>query len=136
VSAPDISLELPATPDAVPRAREAIRHVEALLSDDLVRDLRLLTSELVTNSVRHGRLAADAHIVLNVRVTPSSVIVDVTDPGSGFDVQPSRPTQDQQSGWGLYLVDRLAARWGIENREHTRVWFEMSRRPADSAASV
>ena len=131
-----VSLELPATPDAVPRARAAIRDVEPLLADDVVRDLRLLTSELVTNSVRHGNLAEGARIGLTVRVTPTSVVVEVTDSGPGFDVRPRSPTDSEGSGWGLFLVDRLAARWGVDNGEHTRVWFEMPRRPADSAAPV
>jgi hypothetical protein len=28
-------------------------------------------------------------------------------------------------GWGLYLVDRIADRWGIVSNRMNRVWFEV-----------
>ena len=28
-------------------------------------------------------------------------------------------------GWGLYLVDQLADRWGVNRGKLTRVWFEI-----------
>jgi hypothetical protein len=33
----------------------------------------------------------------------------------------------KESGWGLYLVDRLADRWGIVTGDGTTVWFELTR---------
>ena len=35
-----------------------------------------------------------------------------------------RPAPGSQSGWGLYLVDRLADRWGTERGVETKVWAE------------
>jgi hypothetical protein len=33
----------------------------------------------------------------------------------------------QENGWGLYLVDRLADRWGVTSDVGTTVWFELDR---------
>jgi anti-sigma regulatory factor (Ser/Thr protein kinase) len=52
--------------------------------------------------------------------------VEVTDRGKGFDpelVPP--PRRSGIGGWGLYLVDRLADRWGVDGDRATRVWFEI-----------
>jgi len=127
------------TPNAIAQARDAIRGVEPLLSPDLISDIRLMTSELVTNSVRHGDLSEDAHIALRVLVTPTTVRVEVIDPGPGFGADALGPASDGESGWGLFLVDRLAARWGVDRRGHTCVWFEIERLAvgsADSSVSV
>jgi anti-sigma regulatory factor (Ser/Thr protein kinase) len=84
-------------------------------------------SELVTNSVRHGRLADDAVISLHIESRPDAVRVEVTNPGDGF-LPPDRAlTLDQESGWGLFLVDELADRWGIDADGGTHVWFEIDR---------
>jgi len=131
-----LSFELTPTPNAVAQARDGIREAESLLDARLIDDVRLMTSELVTNSVRHGSLSEGARIDLGVLVTPTTVRVEVTDPGRGFGADAIGPTGDGQSGWGLFFVDRLADRWGVDCGEHTRVWFEIARGPLDSGATV
>ncbi|MEA2377901.1 MAG: hypothetical protein QOD13_1808, partial [Thermoleophilaceae bacterium] len=50
--------------------------------------------------------------ILKVLVGPSSVTSVSTD----------------ESGWGLFLVERLAHRWGVKQNEGaTKVWFELLR---------
>ena len=127
----EVDLALPAAPHAVPRARRALRDVEAFLPLDLVPDLRLLTSELVTNSVRHAQLDRDQLIRIKVRVSSNVVRVEVRDAGPGFKPDPTNPSIYQESGWGLYLVDQLASRWGIDRSPPPRVWFEIDRPPSD-----
>ena len=86
--------------------------------------LRLLVSELVTNSVRHAGLGERGCIQLSVRVSDGVVYAVVSNPGKYFDARPVRPAPEQTSGWGLYLVDQVATRWGVlENtagRDSTR----------------
>ena len=55
----------------------------------------------------------------------------VSDDGPGFEA-PTRPlsTPEGPGGWGLYLVDRCAVRWGNERAERHRVWLELERRDA------
>ena len=78
-------------------------------------------SELVTNSLRH---TGSADIELEVWRSDEVVRVDVCDHGAGFDV-PGPPQPGDASGWGLFMVDRLADRWGVETNGDTRVWFEL-----------
>lgn len=51
------------------------------------------------------------------------------DPGTGFVPAPKLSTGADGSGWGLYLVDRIADRWGVLSDERTEVWFEIDVEP-------
>ena len=53
--------------------------------------------------------------------------VAVSDPGIGFEKRPGPPTPGDPSGWGLYLVEQLADRWGLNRDGVTEVWFEIDR---------
>ena len=85
-------------------------------------------TELVTNSVRHGHTGPDGSVRLRIKLTRSKVRVEVRDPGPGFDEsrQP-QPADDRASGWGLFFVDELADRWGVDRKRGTLVWFEVAR---------
>ena len=78
------------------------------LSPNVLDDVRLLVSELVTNSIRHARLAPSQWVDLAVRIEGDTVRVEVIDPGPGFRPSVLRPTLYQESGWGLYLVEQVA----------------------------
>ena len=87
----------------------------------------MLASELVTNSVRHGD---GLEVLLRWVVDDASVVVEVCDGGSGFSAWPPRPLpeRDQTGGRGLFLVDRLATRWGTYRAgADVCVWFEIER---------
>ena len=98
-----------------------------VLDEQRLDDLRLLTSELVSNSVRHGSSLDDHPIRVKVSVMDTHVRVTVIDSGAGFEVpsDPARPGID--GGWGLFLVERLADRWGTDGNGATTVWFELDR---------
>lgn len=119
-----LSLRLPGGPQAAAKARRAISQLRADIDPPLMETLRLLVTELVTNSVRH----ADADtVVLKVLVGRGSVLTEVTDEGPGFDPADTGRPRDA-SGWGLFLVERLAHRWGVRQEgAATRVWFELRR---------
>jgi hypothetical protein len=55
----------------------------------------------------------------------------VLDEGPGFEL-PERPivSPEGPGGWGLYLVDRCAVRWGSERGERHRMWLELEREHA------
>lgn len=94
------------------------------LPTSLRADLQLLVSELVANSVRHAALAHDDWIRLWARVGPATVRVEVSDPGKGFLSKEPGPEGVPQPRSGLWLVENLADRWGMERDGVTRVWFE------------
>src|SRR4051794_33148380 len=102
-----VSLRLRGGPEAAARARRALSRLRGDLDPPLMETLRLLVTELVSNAVRHGH--SDT-VVLKVVVGRSSVITEVTDEGPGFDPDTNRTPGDNESGWGLFLVERLAQR--------------------------
>lgn len=108
--------------------------LDTALDDETVATVRLLVSELVTNSVRHGRADESGHIELSLSATRDSVRVEVADVGAGFTPRPRVEGQDEASGWGLHLVDALSHRWGTERERGMLVWFEIDRRSVVSAA--
>ena len=120
-----LTMRIAGGPEAAARARRAIAGLPGDLDPSLCETLRLLVTELVANSVRH----ADAEAVtLRVSVGPRAVRTEVTDPGPGFDPANTGSPRDDHSGWGLFLVERLADRWGVARAgSATRVWFELAR---------
>jgi anti-sigma regulatory factor (Ser/Thr protein kinase) len=118
-------VELDAAPTAASEARAALQVLNGRVAGELLDDLRLLISELVSNSVRHSGAGPDARVCLEVVTLPGGVRVEVTDPGRGFTPRPRSGSRDEPGGWGLHLVERIAARWGVEGDAGTRVWFEL-----------
>jgi anti-sigma regulatory factor (Ser/Thr protein kinase) len=87
--------------------------------------LSLLVSELVSNAVLHSDAPRPNGIELCARVlSPGAIRVEVIDRGSGFSATPRDPAQPL-GGFGLYLVDKQATRWGVDSQDGTRVWFEL-----------
>jgi anti-sigma regulatory factor (Ser/Thr protein kinase) len=112
------------------------RHeLEGWLPDSLAESergaLRLLVSELVTNSVRHAA-ASSTPVGLALRIADGTVRVEVHDGGSGFEPGTPQPRSAEAGygGYGLFLVERMASRWGVETDDGTRVWFELDLPPA------
>ncbi|MFI7008884.1 ATP-binding protein [Streptomyces sp. NPDC050145] len=75
----------------------------------VIDDLRLVTSELVTNCVQH----ACGDVVVRVSVSEDEAVVSATDHGisSAFTVESVSP--DSERGRGLALVDALTDRLEI-----------------------
>jgi anti-sigma regulatory factor (Ser/Thr protein kinase) len=124
-----VDVELENSPEAAAAARTALDRLTGRVPAGRLRDLRLLVSELVTNAVRHAGLDRSDRIRLLVDVREGDVRVEVHDPGRGFTLRAPRPDPARASGWGLYLVDELADRWGVDGAGRgTRVWFELDGR--------
>ncbi len=120
---------MPAEPTAVGHARDAVSALEPQVGAELLGDLRLLVSEVVTNAVRHADAHGGAQVVLVARECPGCVRVEVHDDGGGF-VAPTQPQPRSAgtSGWGLFLVEKLSRRWGTEPAPDAHVWFEVATR--------
>jgi anti-sigma regulatory factor (Ser/Thr protein kinase) len=129
-----LELQLPPHPDSASRARHAMSELRRHLDDGQLEDVQLLVSELVTNAVRHARLHSRDVIGLLVELTERALHVEVRDSGPGFEPEDQpRPDPGLPSGWGLFLVEELADRWGVELDAGTRVWFELDRQPFETA---
>lgn len=124
LTGPGISVELDPGAAAASEARTALAALEGMVNADALDDIRLLVSELVTNSVRHSG-APGARVLLDVVGGPDTVRVEVSDGGRGFEPQARSKAQDEVGGWGLHLVESIATRWGVQTGRRTRVWFEI-----------
>jgi anti-sigma regulatory factor (Ser/Thr protein kinase) len=120
-----LHLTVSASPRSLGEVRRALEGLG--LSELTLRDAVLLTTELVSNSVRHAGLDPDDLIEVHVDRGAGRLRVSVRDGGSW--VPPDgvagsiRPFPGAESGWGLYLVERLAVRWGTHRGGG--VWFEL-----------
>ena len=123
----DLELTLRAESTSVSEARRAVERMAGGVEDRLLQDLRLLVSEVVTNAVRHAGLATDEPIELRISVDRARIRVEVHDSGPGFEPPEAPPTLYRESGFGLFLVDRIADRWGVSSDGGTTVWFELDR---------
>ena len=120
-----MTVEFEAGPTAASAARNALLALEGRVDDGLLDDVRLLVSELVTNSVRHSNIRARDIVCLDVEVSETALRIEVADAGEGFTPTPRDLDRTRPGGWGLYLVDQLADRWGVARDNRTRVWFEV-----------
>lgn len=112
-------------PASVGRGRSLVEamcsdhHVAPEVSDTAV----LLTSELLTNAVLHGRSA----VGLRIHIDTSCVRVEVRDDND----RPPRvdhPDSGALSGRGMWLVEALASRWGVRGEAAGKtVWVEVDR---------
>jgi anti-sigma regulatory factor (Ser/Thr protein kinase) len=123
---PILGLELDATPDAPSLARAAIVGFcqDCGVSGSALATVMLLVSEITTNAVVHPDVQPPAPIRLRAAVTPEIIRVEIKDQGSGFTPRP-RDASRLQGGYGLYLLDKEALRWGVRRGEGTAVWFEV-----------
>ena len=123
-----LKLRFRARPENLRRIRRALQ--EMGLPDQVMREGTLLTSELVTNSIRHAGLRPDDYIDVAAAWSGTVLRVTVRDSGSGappsgIEAGSIRPSPGGQSGWGLYLVDKLATRWGTNLEGSAGFWFEL-----------
>jgi anti-sigma regulatory factor (Ser/Thr protein kinase) len=99
------------------------------VAQEKFEDIRLLVSELVTNSVRHAGFTVEDRVEVGFRVSldDKCLRVDVVDAGKGFEKTVTPSTPDQVSGWGLQIVEKLSDRWGVETlpESGSSVWFEI-----------
>jgi len=124
-----MTIELCGGPAAVGAARHAIDELADQENLPRVDDLRLLVSELVTNSVLHGGAGPDDRVQLHVERPDHSVRVEVCDSGQSWSetMRSTSLDSDQPAGgWGLMLVRAIADRWGVCAGERTCVWFELN----------
>ncbi|MEU3657910.1 ATP-binding protein [Streptomyces sp. NPDC032161] len=124
-----MSTPLHVTPHATPQDRRGLRlpptehvaraaraHVAERLNawhvPQLVGVATLVTSELVTNGVRHGHAPVflDVHLLRGMRGRPDRVRIEVWDTGRGFDIGVVRDRWDRfddfssEDGRGLRLT--------------------------------
>jgi anti-sigma regulatory factor (Ser/Thr protein kinase) len=81
----------------------------------------LVSSELVTNAFKHGR----GKIELRLRLLGNFLRIEVIDEGRGQAPAVRQEKPDESGGWGLRIVDQVAAQWGVFEGT-THVWADVA----------
>lgn len=112
-------------PTSVGAARRFVRDVlmSRQVPDVVVDTVELLTSEVVTNAIVHGRSGPQLAVTVGKRMVRVAV----------EDQSPAVPVRrlarlDDVSGRGVVIVEELASAWGVERERDgaKRVWFEVA----------
>jgi GAF domain-containing protein/anti-sigma regulatory factor (Ser/Thr protein kinase) len=117
-------IELPADLSSPSRARAFVAGLlDSWSLDRLTDTATLLTSELVTNGVRH----AGTGMTLTVsRIGDRGVRIAVTDHAPTVGVRIGRSDDDAEGGRGLFLVEHMSSGWGsVADDAGKTVWFEL-----------
>lgn len=94
--------------------------------DELLDDVRLLVSEMVTNSIRHAQITAEQPLRLIASLRAATLRLELHDAGTIGTVVRRTPGRDD-GGFGLDLVARLSSTWGVErDGDGTTVWLELA----------
>lgn len=116
-----LEFDLNADPTAPAEARGRLDALTGEVLPRVLDDLRIVISELVANAVKYG---PGCPITVRVQVEePDLVHGEVEDQGEAAEppvvrLRPGGP----DGGYGLNLVDRLTANWGVREGS-THVWF-------------
>ena len=121
----EAEVPLPSRPESAATARRLAQVVVLRqwgLTPKMTEDAVLLVSELVGNAVRHTGARVFG---LRMRRRRGWIRVEVRDPSRGLPCL--MPVQEMDiSGRGLFLVDKLSDRWGVDLLPRGKTtWFEM-----------
>ncbi|MFG3658040.1 ATP-binding protein [Streptomyces sp. NPDC047706] len=121
----EAEVALPSRPESAATARRLAQVVVLRqwgLSARMTEDAVLLVSELVGNAVRHTGARVFG---LRMHRRRGWIRIEVRDPSRGLPCL--MPVQELDvSGRGLYLVDKLSDRWGVDLLPRGKTtWFEM-----------
>jgi anti-sigma regulatory factor (Ser/Thr protein kinase) len=131
-----VTRTFPGVADEVAVARRVVRGaaaahlgVRAEAEHSALDDLELLTSEIVSNALRHTRSGRGGQVRLALLASDHSFRVEVIDQG-GISRRPEvrgDPAGDAERGRGLVLVEALAKEWGAEPAGRGgKTWFEVA----------
>ncbi|MCT2590765.1 ATP-binding protein [Streptomyces sp. N2-109] len=122
---------MPCTPEGVRQARQHARSTMARWGEpgERTETAALLTTELVTNAVLHGR---GPEVRCHLRRRPEGDVQLRVWSGPGTTVPRPRPARDQavadleETGRGLLIVDGLSSAWGTRTGSEGRlVWADL-----------
>jgi anti-sigma regulatory factor (Ser/Thr protein kinase) len=116
--------DLPLSKEAAALARRTVTgllRTWGVVDQDFRYDVLLITSELVTNAVRHG----GRRVHLRLTLESSQLTLTVSD---GSAVLPVLRDHDAgESGRGMAIIAAVAAQWGVRDRQDGKaVWATLT----------
>jgi serine/threonine-protein kinase RsbW len=109
------ALYLRPTPASAWSARRAVAF-ELLplgLSPDILDEVAVILTELVSNALIHARPVASGHIYVSWAISDDSIRLSVRDGGAESVPSARVPGPAEETGRGLVLVAALADAWGV-----------------------
>jgi two-component sensor histidine kinase len=106
----ECELTLPGLPESVRQFRALVRHLAA--TPYQAEAAALCVSELVTNALLHsrsGRPGGEIRVRIEPGWCPGELRISVIDAGPRY----TAPESGQSNGYGLDIVDVIAAGWGV-----------------------
>jgi anti-sigma regulatory factor (Ser/Thr protein kinase) len=104
------------------QARTMLDALSADLEPEMLGDLRIVVSELVSNAVKYGP-GTPVHVELEV-CAPDRVRGEIVDRGDPATAPRIHERPGAHGGYGMRLVDALTTSWGVREAS-TDVWFEL-----------
>jgi anti-sigma regulatory factor (Ser/Thr protein kinase) len=93
-------------------------------------DVLIVTTELVSNALRHARSA----VVLQLSLDRACLRLQV---GDDSEARPVRRAPDADGGYGLNIVNEVCTRWGVEHVAGGKiVWCECPTELAEPPVSL
>jgi anti-sigma regulatory factor (Ser/Thr protein kinase) len=119
----DAILELPSAPRAARLARDFVRRSWPEVATDMLDNVALCVSELVTNALDHARPPYS----LRLDRSRDRLRIEVLDSSDGKpELRSVSPSTAR--GRGMFIVSRIATTWGVDKRGRGKsVWAEFQR---------
>lgn len=124
------SVTVPHEGHGVSLARHALGSELASLgvSDDVRQDAMLVTSELVSNAVKHAAPLPGGVVRMTWSIDEDYLRIEITDGGSVTRPNPEVATVFALGGRGLDIVRTISREWGVtQDGEAVSVWAEVPR---------
>ena len=111
-----VALNLPFTSASAGEVRRALTswltHQQA--PDLVIHDARLVSTELVSNAVRHASPLANGTMLVRWHREDDAVVISVCDGGGSSDPVLVDADAEAERGRGLAIVDALCLRWWVQ----------------------
>jgi anti-sigma regulatory factor (Ser/Thr protein kinase) len=105
----------PCEPGATAQVRRSLRSLAraAQVPEDMVEDLALAATELITNAINAGA----HHVDVSLSVPPPHLQLEVTDDAPGIP-EMGDPDPLSVHGRGLQILTAIAEMWGYRSHPH------------------
>jgi serine/threonine-protein kinase RsbW len=121
-----VRLTIPAKPEYIILSRLALTGLARVrpLAPDTLADLKLALTEACSNSVRHAYGESEGHVEISFELSADRLVVEVTDDGTGFDLdEPGSSVDDDElteGGLGIAIIRSIADEVEIAGGEDGR----------------